>query len=195
MRTPTVSCSVVRGALLAAALAAGCAAPAANEEAPNEEPAGTATSAITGGGSSATEFMKKRSVSVDGSGDISGNCTGVILDRRHVLTASHCRPIAGVTKIRFYGSTDGLPLATGGRGITSVAFPPGVHPETGDRDDTNGNFADIAVLTLDEFIPAWSVPAEIDLGYPGADAAVMQVGRGQWATTTTTTRTASSAMR
>lgn len=163
------------------ALFSACAAPTSEQEStdlPEEAAVGTTASAITGG-APASAFMQQRTVKV--STPIAGTllsktCTGVIIGASHVLTAAHCLAAQGKTTVSFYNSTN-LPNA-GARGVVGVFNAPGVHPDQGDMHDLEGNFADFAVLALSAPIPSTSRVADMDLGYPGEDAAAMLVGRG-----------------
>lgn len=167
------------------ALFSACAAPTsepASTDLPEDADAalGTTASAITGGAFAST-FMQQRSVLVATpiAGTVppkSKTCTGVIIGPSHVLTAAHCLAAQGKTTVFFYNSTN-LPNA-GSRGVAGVFNAPGVHPEQDDVHDLQGNFADFAVLALSAPIPSSSRVADMDLGYPGEDAAAMLVGRG-----------------
>ena len=163
------------------ALSSACAAPTSEQEStelPVDAPLGTTASAITGGAPAST-FMQQRTVMlatpVAGT-MLSKTCTGVIIGPSHVLTAAHCLASQDNTTVFFYNSTN-LPNA-GTRGVVGVFNAPGVHPEQGDVHDLQGNFADFAVLALSAPIPSTSRVADMDLGYPGEDAAAMLVGRG-----------------
>jgi hypothetical protein len=131
---------------------------------------GTAESEIIDG-QPAQVWMQQRAVS------LSTGCTGTIISNTHVLTAAHCLPVVGSTTVQFYNNST-IPSATK-VGITNVSFRLGVNPFTDDLDDVNGDFADIAILTLAQPIPATSTKAPLAIFYPGSDGSGIQVGRGQ----------------
>lgn len=103
------------------------------------------------------------------------NCTGVIVGKRDVITASHCRPSAG-SQVVFY--QDSSP-STFMRTASWVAFPAGVNPASGDYTDNNGKFADIAYLRLNGDIPSFARIAKLPLSYPGNNRNGYRVGTGQ----------------
>ncbi|XXX78333.1 trypsin-like serine protease [Sorangium sp. So ce134] len=165
------------GLLACAAFAPACVAEDVTGDDETELTDGGEETELVGSGSSAiidgiapSAWMRQRVVSL-------GNCTGVIISPNHVLTAAVCKPVAGSTTVRFY-STNNTPDATA-TGVTTVAFKAGVNPWNDDLEDTAGDFADIAVLTLASPIPSTSAVAAIDLNYPGEDGSGIQVGRGQ----------------
>lgn len=96
-------------------------------------------------------------------------CTGVILSSTKILTAAHCQPDSTTTVV-FYGPTGATPvgdtigcgnICLAGQGKVTVAMPDGVTGAGGlasiftggGLKDTNGNWADLAVLTLPVEIP------------------------------------------
>jgi len=143
------------------------------EETPavDEVSVGTVTSDIIDG-NSAQDWMQQRAALVVGS----KICSGTIISATHVLTAAHCLPAAGTTTVQFYNNST-LPMAAK-LGVTNVAFRPGVNPFNDDLTDTNGDFADMAILTLAAPIPATSQPSPLAIFYPGSDGVGIQVGNG-----------------
>src|SRR6185295_1818338 len=63
-------------------------------------------------------------------------------------------------------------------GVYDVDLPPGVNPWAGQLNDSDGKFADMALLTLDSYIPSGAVAAELPLSYPGNNVSGYMVGRG-----------------
>lgn len=164
----------------ALAFAFACVAPAdesvVTDDTPAAEdgPVADAPSAITNG-TFATTFMQQRAVVVT---TPTGSCTGTIISNTHVLTASHCKVTAnGTSSVLFYRNSvvpSGASVA-----VTQVQLVPGVVPANDDWTDSNGNFADIAVLTLASAIPATSAVAQLAITYPGSNGAGTAVGRGE----------------
>lgn len=152
-------------------------APTEDSLSPSEE-IGTSVDAIVNGNAvSSGSLLAKSTVGVwspQGGGNWS-TCTGVIVGWRYVLTAAHCLPTVGGV-VKFYNGP--LPLSAT-RNVIDVDMRAGVHPEDGDLDDSNGKFADIALLTLDGGIPSTSLSAELPLSYPGNNVSGYMVGRGR----------------
>ncbi|XXT14615.1 trypsin-like serine protease [Sorangium sp. So ce429] len=138
--------------------------------APDEANLGTAANEIVDG-QPAQAWMQQRAVS------ISTGCTGTIISDTHILTAAHCAPVVGSTTVQFYNNST---IPSGPRvGLTRVSFRPGVNPFDDDLTDVNGDFADIAILTLAQRIPATSAKSPLAIFYPGSDGSGIQVGRGR----------------
>lgn len=183
MKTPVSILSLT--GLSALFFAMGCITAGAQEgtlddtTAAEEGPIGTASSAIIDG-QPAQVWMQQRAVAVS-----TGGCTGTIISTKHVITAAHCKPVAGSTTVRFY---NGSTIPSGPSvGVASVALRPGVDPFDDDLTDVNGDFADIAILTLTKTIPATSAKSPLAIFYPGSDGVGVQVGRGNHDGITNTT--------
>lgn len=113
------------------------------------------------GGSLASDFFSSRTASL-------GGCTATQIAPRFLLTAAHCQAHVG-DAVRFYGNATTPDPATQ-RTIEAVFIRAGVHPPD-DLEDTNGDFADFAVLRLSSAFNAgniatmaWEFPAEGSLG-------------------------------
>lgn len=119
-------------------------------------------------GTTATAWMYQSAARISG-------CTATIIGPRHLLTASHCLPAVG-GGVRFYTSAVAGPVT---HTITSVSYPPGVNAAAGDYQNNNNQFADIAVVRLNNTIPLSSAVAEISRTYPGANVLGYDVGSGQ----------------
>lgn len=175
--------------LAVAATIAGCAA-AEPEAAPAavEKSTATTSSAITGG-TFATAFGREHAAVVEnfgtGNRGLFTSCSAVVVGKRHVLTSATCKVVPGDGRVRFYKTENNYPtedtspwFAPDFTLVTNVAIKTGVHPTVGLLNDSLGNFADFAVLTLSKDIPWSSSPATIDLSYPGAGKYGMQLGSG-----------------
>lgn len=126
------------------------------------------------GGSPADMFSRQRAGFFMRAG-----CTGTIIGPRTILTASHCGIVPN-DEIRFYTSTDvgnaPPPDPATARLVQSVTIPAGVCPSSGDFIDSNGKFADVAVVRLTADIPATSVVADMNWVYPGSSKWGTKVG-------------------
>ncbi|APR85160.1 Hypothetical protein A7982_10509 [Minicystis rosea] len=166
----------------ASLLVAGCAVGAGESGAEPEDVANASAPIVDGTSVTSGSLLAKSTVGVwfkDHLDPWTGkwvynNCTGVIVGSRHVVTAAHCKPKVGGT-VKFY--TGNLPTGTT-RTVNMVDLRPGVDPDDDHLDDASGDFADIALLTLDTAIPSTSVAAELPLSYPGNDVNGYIVGRG-----------------
>jgi hypothetical protein len=162
---PWLTCQLV----VLAICQAGCAAPVAPDS--DGELAGS-NEPITNG-TAASQFYWSRAA-------LFGGCTGTKIAQRYILTASHCRVKRG-DDVRFYttGPKPDKPSGT----VADVFVRSGVYPSIGDYTDSNGNFADIAVVELAS--PAGGHVATLEWQFPGGgDAWGTKVGAAEPVTVT-----------
>jgi hypothetical protein len=151
---------------------AACAAPIGDADDTSSEATSEAADAIKNG-SAASLWTRARMASL-------GNCTATVIGSRHLLTASHCLPQIGNTAC-FYTTTDPnyVPVSSVCRTINAVYYPPGVNASVGDYTDSDGDFADVAVVRLSSNIPSTSASATMAWTYPaGGDDWGSKVGCG-----------------
>ena len=139
----------------------------------------SATQYIHGADSLASQSHANRGVAI---AHVAGNgfsrfCTGTFIDDNHVLTAAHCLTTVN-DRVIFY--TVPNQMDTGRvRQIINITRPSGTNPFVGDLEDTNGDWADIAILTLNATAGAPAVVAALRWTYPGEGASGVKVGGGE----------------
>lgn len=141
------------------------------------DPAVTEGQNITGNTAATSWQWRRAALFYLSAGSSSSLCTATIVGRRHVLTAAHCNPS---TQGRVYFYTDASHVdGSTGVAIERVTLRPGVDPAGDHLHDSNGVFADFAVLTLRAEVPSSSEVATMEWAYPGEDEPGFRVGAGQ----------------
>ncbi|MEJ7596268.1 MAG: trypsin-like serine protease [Kofleriaceae bacterium] len=107
-------------------------------------------------------------------------CTGTFIDDNHVLTAAHCKATVN-DRVSFYTVPDQMDTGRV-RQIVNITRPAGTNPFTGDLEDNNGAWADLAVLQLSSTAGAPAVIAALRWTYPGAGVNGVKVGAGAHST-------------
>jgi hypothetical protein len=132
---------------------------------------------IHSAGVSASTFQIQRAAVLTNLGTReTARCTATLIGPRHVLTAARCKPLVN-ERILFY--TSSVASEGSARVIAAVSYPPGVNPNTNDFTDTNGKFADMAIVRLTANAPSTSIAATLAWKYPGGgDDTGIKVGAG-----------------
>jgi hypothetical protein len=103
-------------------------------------------------------------------------CTGTFIDDNHAITAAHCDMAVG-DKVSFYTTPDNFDLGRM-RTIVAVGIQSGVHPENGDYVNSNGVWADLAIVRLNATAGAPAVIAALDFLTPTEGELGAKVGAG-----------------
>ena len=149
----------------------------------DDEAIGEAEQGIHSAGVLASSFQWQRAAILTNLGTrATRRCTATVIGPSHVLMSARCNPQVGETML-FYAST--VASETSDREISSVRYPPGVNPATGDYHDTNNKYANLAIVQLETPVPSTSIAATLAWRYPGGGAEGIKVGAGQHQTSST----------
>jgi len=109
-----------------------------------------------------------------------GGCTATVIDASHALSALHCNWQPGQS-VFGYSSAAGFDPAQA-HTVTAVARRPGTQwSPTGTQDwtDSNGDFADIVVVTFSPPLGGFAFSAQLAWKFPAPGTAGVKVGAGQ----------------
>jgi len=133
--------------------------------------------AIDGTLATTQQWMLDRAAAGPLNGDGSPECTATRIAPNFLLTALHCQMQLFVGKnVTFYSTGPGYNTTMTAK-IVNVTNPPGTNWATDYYTDSNGQFADLAVVQLDRNIKTGAA-ATMQWAYPGSGSSGFKVGCG-----------------